>query len=110
MADKVKVIQIDTDAAQKSVKDLRNELKSLRDTLLNVDESTVEYAQALQRAGNIQNQLREQMNMVNASAMDFGQILGNITGSLAGVMSGLQAGIAVMNLFGIKNKEVSIWN
>lgn len=106
MAEKVKVIQIETDAAQKSVKDLRNELKSLRDTLLTVDSSTVEYAQALQRAGNIQNQLREQMNMINASAMDFGQILGNITGSLAGVMSGMQAGIAVMNLFGIKNKEV----
>ena len=57
--DKVKEVKIDTTAAQTSVKDLRDELKELRTTLLNTEEGTKEYNEVLQKAANIQHSLQE---------------------------------------------------
>lgn len=104
--DNIKVIRVDTGAAQKSVQDLRKELKELRNTMLSTEQGTEEYNAALQRAAEIQHTLKEQMEEVNASAMDFGQIAGNITKAVGGVVAGFQAAKATMNLFGIQNETV----
>lgn len=102
----VRVLTVDTGAAQTSVKDLRNELKRLKDTLLSTEEGTQEYNQTLQQAADIQHTLKEQMEEVNASAMDFGQITGNIVKATGGLVAGLQAAQAAMNLFGVENEEI----
>ena len=103
----VKVIKVDTNEAQTSVKDLRNELKELRTTLLNTEEGTEEYNQALLKSANIQHTLQEQMEEINASAMDFGQIAGNATKVVGGMVAGFQAAQATMNLFGVENEEIT---
>ena len=102
----VKVIKVDTNEAQTSVKDLRNELKELRTTLLNTEEGTKEYNDALLKAANIQHTLQEQMEEINASAMDFGEIAGNVVKGVGGIVAGFQAANATMNLFGIENEAV----
>ena len=104
--EKVKVLKIDTDPAKTSVKELRQELKSLKDTMLSTEEGTQEYNNALQRAADIQHTLKEQMEEVNASAMDFGQIAGNAVKATGGIVAGFQAAQAAMNLFGIENENV----
>ena len=106
MADNVKVIKIDTQPAQRSVKDLKNELKSLKDTMLSCEQGTEEYNQALTQAAEIQHELKEQMEQVNAVAMDFGQIASNSTKAMGGIIGGFQAATAAMNLFGIENEDV----
>ena len=102
----VKVVKIETGEAQTSVKELRRELKQLKDTMLSVEEGTKEYNDALQQAANIQHTLKEQMEEVNASAMDFGQIAGNVVKATGGIVAGFQAAQATMNLFGIENETV----
>lgn len=104
--DNVKVLKIDTGEAQTSVKDLRKELKALKDTMLSTQQGTDEYNQALQRAAEITHDLKEQTEEVNASAMDFGQIASNCTKAVGGMVAGFQAAKATMNLFGIENEAV----
>ena len=102
----VKVVKIETGEAQTSVKELRSQLKQLKNTMLSVEEGTKEYNDALQEAANIQHTLKEQMEEVNASAMDFGQITGNVVKATGGIVAGFQAAQATMNLFGIENETV----
>ena len=102
----VKVVKIDTNEAQTSVKELRSQLRQLKDTMLSVEEGTKEYNDALVQAANIQHTLKEQMEEVNASAMDFGQITGNVVKATGGIVAGFQAAQATMNLFGIENETV----
>ena len=104
--EQVRVVKIETGEAQTSVKELRSQLKQLKDTMLSVEEGTKEYNDALQQAANIQHTLKEQMEEVNASAMDFGQIAGNVVKGVGGMVAGFQAAQATMNLFGIENETV----
>ena len=127
MAVKKKVVEIDTKDAQQqvdqlkesiaglnkennaattSVKELRQELKAQKDIMLSTEEGTKEYNDALQKSAGIQHTLKEQMEEVNASAMDFGQIAGNVVKATGGIVAGFQAAKATMNLFGIENEAV----
>ena len=74
--------------------------------MLSAEEGTKEYNDALQKSANIQHTLKEQMEEVNASAMDFGQIAGNVVKATGGLVAGFQAAKATMNLFGIENEAV----
>lgn len=102
--EKVDILQVNTEPSRTSVKDLRKEMKSLKDQLLNLDEGTAEYNATLQKAANIQHTLKEQMEEVNASAMDAGQILGNATNAVAGMTGAFQAGAGIMNMFGVESE------
>ena len=104
--EKVKVLKIDTNPAQTSVKELRTQLKELKDTLLSCEQGTEQYNDALKQAAEIQHTLKEQMEQVNAVAMDTGQILSNCTKAIGGMVAGFQAAKAVMNLFGVENEDV----
>lgn len=106
MAENVRVITVDTGVAQTSVKELRNQLKQLKDTLLSTEKGTEEYNEALQQAADIQHTLKEQTEELNASAMDFGQITGNLVKATGGLVAGLQAVKASMNLLGVENEDV----
>lgn len=106
MAVKEKIVSINTGNAQKSVKELRQELKSLKDTLLQTEKGTEEYNKALTQAAEITHTLKEQTEFINATAMDFGQIVSNVNSALGGMVGGLQAAKATMNLFGIENEDV----
>lgn len=105
MAVKKKVVQVDTNNAQKSVKSLRNELKELKDQLVNLEKGTQEYNNTLQQAADIQHELKEMNEELAASAMDFGQIMSNTTKTVNGAISGFQALTASMTLLGVENKD-----
>lgn len=101
----VEEVKINTGEGTRSVKELRAELKGLKDELLNTQKGTEEYAQAMQKAANIQHELKEQMQEINNSAMDFGQKLGNATKVMTGVSGAITAATGALSLFGIENEE-----
>lgn len=101
----VEHIKVETGESIRTVKEMRKELKDLKDQLLNTAEGTEEYKQKMVEAANIQHQLKEQMAEINASAMDFGQKLGNVTKTMAGVSGAITAATGALSLFGIENEE-----
>lgn len=101
------VIRIETGTATKSVKDLRKELKDLKDQMLSAAQGSEDYNKALVKAANIQKQLKDQMQEVNNSAMDFGQYVGNAGKAMAGMTGAISAATAAMNLFGMENNEAA---
>jgi hypothetical protein len=108
MADieKIAALTIDTGKSQTSVKELRNELKSLKDTLVSAQEGSDEYNAALKRAAEIQHTLKETTEQVRATAADWGQVLSNTTKTVGGMVAGLQAATATMKLMGVENEDV----
>lgn len=99
------VVKINTGESTRTVKELRKELKDLKDQLLNTQKGTEEYSQAMQKAANIQKELKDQMQEVNNSAMDFGQKMGNCTKVMAGVSGAITAATGALSLFGVENEE-----
>lgn len=101
----VEEVQIKTSESTRTVKELRKELKDLKDQLLSTQKGTEEYNQAMQKAANIQHELKEQMQEINNSAMDFGQKMGNVTKAMSGVSGAITAATGALSLFGIENEE-----
>lgn len=102
----IEEVKVQTGESIRTVKDLRKELKDLKDQLLNTAQGTEEYAEALQKAANIQKELKDQMEEVNNSAMDFGQVVGNTSKVFAGLSGAITAATGVLSLFGVENEEV----
>ena len=98
-------IKIETGESTRTVKDLRKELKDLKDQLLNTQQGTEEYSETMRKAANIQKELKDQMLEVNNSAMDFGQKVGNITKTMTGLSGAITAATGAMSLFGVENEE-----
>ena len=101
----VEEVKIETGESLRTVKDLRKELKDLKDQLLNTKQGTEEYNEAVRKAANIQKELKDQMLEVNNSAMDFGQKIGNCTKALSGISGAITAATGALSLFGIENEE-----
>lgn len=101
----VEEVKIQTSESTRTVKELRKELKDLKDQLLSTQKGTEEYNQAMQKAANIQHDLKEQMQEINNSAMDFGQAMGNATKAMSGVAGAITAATGALSLFGIENEE-----
>lgn len=98
-------VQVKTGDSVKTLKEMRKELRDLRDQLVNTQKGTEEYNQTVQKAANIQHELREQMQEINASAMDLGQKLGNATKAMTGISGAITAATGALSLFGIENEE-----
>ena len=65
---KVEILNVDTSQAQKSVKGLRDEIKALRDALLNTEKGTEEYDRILKQLQDDQQQLDGVMKAGRSSA------------------------------------------
>lgn len=98
-------IKVETGESTRTVKEMRQELKALKDQLMNTKQGTEEYNRAMVEAGNIQHELKEQMQEINASAMDFGQKIGNVTKAMTGISGAITAATGALSLFGVENEE-----
>lgn len=105
--DEVKVVQLDTTPAQTSVKQLRTEMKALKDAMAGMEEGSDAFLEAANKAGTLKHQIDEINQSVNGASADFGDMLGNVTKASAGIVGGFQAANAALSLFGVESEEVT---
>lgn len=96
------VLTIDTSKSTSSMKALRDEIKSLKDQLVGLDQGTQEYADTLVQLGEKTHQLKEINEQVRMTNSDFGDTLGNVTNVMAGGVAAVQGLTAGLSLLGVE--------
>ena len=102
----VEVITIDTQPAANSLKELRAQLKSVKDEMVTLDEGSDAFLEAANKAGTLKHQLDEINESVKGASADFGDILGNVSKVGAGITGAFQTATAALSLFGVESEEI----
>ena len=102
----VEVITIDTQPAAKNLKELRAQLKSVKDEMVTLDEGSDAFLEAANKAGELKHQIDEINESVKGASADFGDILGNVSKVGAGITGAFQTATAALSLFGVESEEI----
>ena len=98
----VGVVKIETSEGQKSIQALKQEVKDLKNQLLNLDAGTEEYNKTLLKLGNTQHELVEINQQLTKTTSDFGDRIGNVTGTIAGMSGAVSAVTGTLSLLGVQ--------
>ena len=96
------VLTIDTTKSASSMKELRMQIKELKDELVGLDQGSQEYADTLVVLGEKMHQLKEINEEVARTNTDFGDTLGNISNVMAGGVGAVQGLTAGLSLLGVE--------
>jgi hypothetical protein len=102
----IKVVEINTDPAKKSIKDLRKELMELKNQMANLEEGGDEFLEIANKAGNLKHQLDEINKVVGIAAYEFDDYAGKIGGVAAGLSGAFTAVNGALNLFGKESEAI----
>ena len=102
----VEVITIDTQPAANNLKELRAQLKKVKDEMVTLDEGSDAFLEAANKAGELKHQLDEINESVKGASADFGDILGNVSKVGAGITGAFQTATAALSLFGVESEEI----
>ena len=102
----VEVITIDTAPAAKNLKELRAQLKSVKDEMVTLDEGSDSFLEAANKAGTLKHQLDEINESVKGASADFGDILGNVSKVGAGITGAFQTASGALSMFGVESEEI----
>lgn len=102
----VEVITIDTAPAAKNLKELRAQLKQVKDEMVTLDEGSDSFLEAANKAGELKHQLDEINESVKGASADFGDILGNVSKVGAGITGAFQTATAALSMFGVESEEI----
>ena len=97
----VVVIKADTSQAEQSAVSLKQQIKNLKNELLSMDQTSAEYAEGVQRLGNMQHQMTELTEQSRMATQDFGAVVGNCSKVLqggVGAVAGLTAGLSLLGV------------
>ena len=95
------VLEISTGDSPKSIKELRQQIKDLRDELVGLDKGSQEYADTLSALGNKTNDLKELMGDISRTTSDFGTTVSNVSNVMAGGVAAVQGLTAGLSLLGV---------
>ena len=104
--EKVTVARWDTNPAKTSIKDLRKELKLLKDEMVNLEEGSDAFLEIANKAGNLKHQIDEVSESVKGASADFGDMVGNATNVAAGLTGAFQAVAGGLQALGIESKAL----
>ena len=96
------VLSIDTSKSASSMKELRTQIKELKDELVGLDQGSQEYADTLVVLGEKMHQLKEINEEVARTNTDFGDTIGNVSNVMAGGVAAVQGLTAGLSLLGVE--------
>lgn len=99
----VDLISVNTKKTQNEFKNLKQEIKSLRETLETLDEGTAEYNTTLQQLSEKSFQYKEISEAVNLNINDLGQNLSNINKVTSGVVGSISLVSGALNILGVNS-------
>ena len=102
----VEVITIDTQPAANNLKELRAQLKKVKDEMVTLDEGSDAFLEAANKAGTLKHQLDEINESVKGASADFGDIVGNVSKVGAGITGAFQTATAALSMFGVESEEI----
>jgi hypothetical protein len=102
----IKVLEIDTNPAKTSIKDLRKELKGFKDEMANLEEGSDEFLEVARKAGEVKHQLDEINESIKGASADFGDMIGNITNVAAGLTGAFQAVAGGLQAIGVESEAI----
>lgn len=100
----VKILSVDVGDAETSVKQMRKEIKLLKDALLNLDESTEDYNKVLGALSDRMFALRDMNEIARYSAADLGEQIATVNRVATGLAAGFGAVQGAMALFGSESE------
>ena len=102
----IKIIQIDTDPAVKSIKDLRKELREYKDQMANLEEGSDAFLEIANKAGEVKHQIDEINESIKGASADFGDMVGNVTNVTAGLVGAFEAVAGGLQAMGVESEAV----
>lgn len=102
----IRVVQIDTNPATKSLKDLRNELKGYKDQMANLEEGSDAFLHVANKAGELKHQIDEINQSIRGASADFGDMVGNVTNLTAGMIGAFEAVAGGLQAMGIESEAI----
>lgn len=102
----VNAVRWDVNPAKTSIKDLRNELKLLKDQMANLEEGSDAFLEIANKAGEVKHQIDEINESVKGASADFGDMLGNVTNVMAGITGAFQAVAGGLQAIGVESEAI----
>ena len=102
----VKIVEIDTNPAVKSLKDLRKELMEYKNQMTNLDEGSDAFRETARKAGEVKHQIDEINESVKGASSDFGDMVGNVTNVAAGITGAFQSVAGGLQALGVESKAI----
>lgn len=102
----IKIVQIDTNPAVKSLKDLRKELLEYKNQMTNLEEGSDAFLEVANKAGEVKHQIDEINESIKGASSDFGDMIGNITNVIAGITGAFQAVAGGLQAMGVESEAI----
>lgn len=102
----IKVVEIDTNPAVKSLKDLRKELLEYKNQMANLEEGSDAFLEIANKAGEVKHQIDEINQSIKGASADFGDMLGNVTNVAAGITGAFQAVAGGLQAMGVESEAI----
>ena len=102
----VKVVEIDTNPAVKSLKDLRKELMEYKNQMANLEEGSDAFLEIANKAGEVKHQIDEINESIKGASSDFGDMVGNVTNVAAGITGAFQAVAGGLQAMGVESEAL----
>ena len=102
----VKLLEIDTNPAVKSLKDLRKELMEYKNQMTNLEEGSDAFLEVARNAGEVKHQIDEINASIKGASADFGDMVGNVTNVAAGITGAFQAVAGGLQALGVESEAI----